>query len=167
LLYLVHHGDAVGPEVDSARPLSTRGRADVDNLAQKAAERGAKPSLVWHSGKLRAKQTAEAFWRRCNPFARFVAARGLQPDDPPNWILEAVQFAWAVEDSPDTENNAPISTAPAPDIMLVGHFPHLPRLLGLLLTGSDETAAEFPKNGVVALSESDGKWTEEWRLRPD
>jgi len=164
LLYLVHHGDAVGPDIDPARPLSTRGRAEVDQLAQKAADRGAKPSLIWHSGKLRARQTAEAFWRRCNPMAKLVAARGLQPDDPPGWILESVQFAWAVEDIPDVEDNAPIRTSQPSDIMLVGHFPHLPRLLGLLLSGSSDGAAEFPKNGVVALSESGGRWTEEWRL---
>ena len=76
---VVHHGDAVGPDVNPMRPLSDRGRVEVDMLAQKAAERGAKPEIIWHSGKLRAKQTAEAYWKRCNPLAAFSAARGLQP----------------------------------------------------------------------------------------
>ncbi len=40
VLYLVHHGDAVGPDVNPMRPLSDRGRVEVDMLAQKAAERG-------------------------------------------------------------------------------------------------------------------------------
>jgi phosphohistidine phosphatase len=167
LLYLVHHGDAVGPEIDPARPLSSRGRAEVDQLARQAADHGAKPALIWHSGKLRAKQTAEAFLRHCNPLAKFTATRGLQPDDPPSWILESVNLAWAVEDSPDVENYAAIRTSRSPDIMLVGHFPHLPRLLGLILTGSDDAAAAFPKNGIVALSEMAGTWKEEWRLRPE
>src|SRR5205814_3267259 len=90
LLYLVHHGDAVGPDVDPARPLSTRGRVDVDLLAQKAAARDVKPAIIWHSGKLRARQTAEAFWRRCNPLSTFAAARGLQPTDPTTWIVDAL-----------------------------------------------------------------------------
>ena len=59
-LFLVHHGDAVGPEIDPQRPLSAVGRANVDRLATLAAARGARPSVVWHSGKLRARQTAEA-----------------------------------------------------------------------------------------------------------
>src|SRR5213593_2356596 len=91
ILYLVHHGDAVGPDVDARRPLSAVGRADVDRLAAKAAALGAKPAVVWHSGKLRAKQTAEAFWRACNPLAEFSAARDLQPDDPPEWIRDRLK----------------------------------------------------------------------------
>ena len=46
--------------------MSESGRAAVERLAAAAASRGARPAGVWHSGKLRAKQTAEAFWRACN-----------------------------------------------------------------------------------------------------
>src|SRR4051794_10374733 len=87
-LYLVHHGDAVGPEIDPQRPLSTVGRASVDFLATKAAAHGVRPEVIWHSGKLRAKQTAEAFWRACTPFAKFSATRDLQPSDVPAWIRD-------------------------------------------------------------------------------
>jgi phosphohistidine phosphatase len=83
MVYLVHHADAVSPEVDPQRPLSERGRAHAERLAGEAAARGVKPAAVWHSGKLRARQTAEPFWRACNPLAEFAAIRGLQPDDPP------------------------------------------------------------------------------------
>jgi phosphohistidine phosphatase len=83
VLYLVHHGDAVGPDVNPMRPLSDRGRVESDMLAQKAAERGVKPDIIWHSGKLRARQTAECYWKRCNPLATFSAARGLQPTQLP------------------------------------------------------------------------------------
>ncbi len=60
-LFLVHHGEAVGPDIDPRQPLSPGGRADVDRGAALAAARGAKPLVVWHSGKLRARQTAEAY----------------------------------------------------------------------------------------------------------
>ncbi len=90
MLYLVHHGDAVGPDVDPMRPLSERGRAQVDALAREAGSRGAKPDVIWHSGKLRARQTAEAYWRCCNPLASFSAVRGLQPTDPTGWIVDAI-----------------------------------------------------------------------------
>ena len=61
-LLLVHHGDAVGPGVDPMRPLSSVGRAATERLAGLAAQRGVKPDVIWHSGKLRARQTAELFW---------------------------------------------------------------------------------------------------------
>jgi phosphohistidine phosphatase len=145
-LFLVHHGQAVGPEVDARRPLSDIGRAEVDRLAGKAAARGAKPAVVWHSGKLRAKQTAEAYWRACNALATFSATKDLQPDDPPQWMRDRLHG--------ETQ-----------DILLAGHFPHLPRLLALLVTGG-EAGVDFPLNGVVALvTEDEGEtWREMWRL---
>src|SRR5436309_7678887 len=128
MLLLVHHGDAVGPEVDSRRPLSAEGSAGVERIAAQAAARGAKPDVVWHSGKLRAKQTAEAVRRACNPLAEFAAIRDIQPDDPAQWIRDRLR-------------------AETRDVAIAGHFTHLPRLLALLLGGAED----FPSHGAVAL----------------
>jgi phosphohistidine phosphatase len=146
-LYLVHHGDAVGPGEDPRRPLSPVGRAAVDRLAAIAAERGVKPAAVWHSGKLRARQTAEAFWRACNPFAEFSATKDLQPDDPPAWMRDRLR-------------------GESRDLLLAGHFPHLPRLLGALVGEPDHAAASFPPHGLVALESLDEgeSWNELWRI---
>src|SRR5437867_719491 len=145
-LFLVHHGEAVGPDVDARRPLSSEGQAAVERLAAQAAARGAKPAAVWHSGKLRAKQTAEAFWRACNALAEFAATRDLQPDDPPQWMRDRLR-------------------GETRDLLLAGHFPYLPRLLALLVTGG-EAGVDFPMNGVVALETVDEgeSWRELWRL---
>ena len=163
MIYLVHHGDAVGPEVDPARPLSTRGRAEVDLLAQQAADRGVKPAVIWHSGKLRAKQTAEAFWRRCNPLSTFAATRGLQPADPASWMVDAlVAEMRALRQPQDAPSEHSESRS---DIMLVGHFPYLPRLLAVLLSGNPEAEpVDFPMNGIVAIEDAGGRWKERWRL---
>jgi phosphohistidine phosphatase len=149
-LYLVHHGDAVGPETDLRRPLSPWGRQAVARLAALATARGARPAAVWHSGKLRAKQTAEEFWRACNPLATFSATRDLQPGDPPFWIRDRLR-------------------AETSDILIAGHYPHLPRLLTLLLTGQDDGSLVFPPHGMVALESADGgeTWTETWRAESD
>jgi phosphohistidine phosphatase len=146
LLYLVHHGDAVGPEVDPRRPLSAEGKAEVERLAAQAGALGAKPTVVWHSGKLRAKQTAEAFWRACNALAEFSATRDLQPDDPAQWMRDRLRMEGR-------------------DILIAGHFPYLPRLLALLITGG-EAGVAFPQHGMVALETRDeGRtWEEKWRL---
>lgn len=146
MLLLVHHADADPPEVDPMRPLSARGRAQAELVAGEAAARGVKPEVVWHSGKLRARQTAEACWRACNPFATMTAVRGLLPGDPPEWIHDAVMG------DPRT-------------IVVVGHMPHLPALLTLLL-GRPRGGAimEFPVHGAVALEAADLVWTESWRV---
>jgi phosphohistidine phosphatase len=146
-LYLVHHGDAVGPEVDPRRPLSLAGREAVDRLAIATAARGVRPAVVWHSGKLRAKQTAEVFWRLCNALAEFSASRDLQPDDPPMWIRDRLR-------------------GERRDVLIAGHYPHLPRLLRLLLTGREDAPVQFPQHGIVALESTDEGETflERWRL---
>ena len=142
-LFLVHHADAVGPDVDARRPLSLIGRAHVDRIAAAAAARGARPAVVWHSGKLRARQTAEAFWRACNALAELSATKDLQPDDPATWIRDRLR-------------------GESRDILIAGHFFHLPRLLALL-TGAP---GEFPAHGVVALETDDQgeTWREIWRI---
>ena len=146
MILLVHHGDAVSPAVDSSRPLSARGLGDVARLADQAALRGVKPDVVWHSGKLRARQTAESFWLRCNPLASFSAAHGLLPDDPPVWIRDQL--------SGETRT-----------IVLVGHMPHMPRLLRMLITGNaDAVDVQFPQHGCVALEAEGERWKELWRL---
>jgi phosphohistidine phosphatase len=143
-VFLVHHADAVGPEVDSRRPLSPLGETQAAHAAAEAAARGARPAVVWHSGKLRARQTAQAFWRACNALAEFKASPDLQPDDPPSRIRDRLR-------------------GETRDILIAGHFFHLPRLLSLLLGGEPRT---FPLHGVVALeSDDEGEtWKEIWRI---
>jgi phosphohistidine phosphatase len=123
--------------------LSDGGRDAVERLAAASAQKGAQPSVVWHSGKLRAKQTAEIFWRACNALAEFSASRDLQPDDPPAWIRDRLRHE-------------------PRDLMLAGHYPHLPGLLRLLVPHS----AAFPPHGIIALeTDDDGEtWKEVWRL---
>jgi phosphohistidine phosphatase len=148
MIYLVHHGDAVLPDVDPMRPLSARGRAAVAGLAMEAARRNVRPDSIWHSGKLRARQTAEEFWRACNPLATFTAERGLQPADPPEWMRG--RFIGETR-----------------TLMAVGHMPNLARLLRVML-GEDPDASRvsFPLHGMVALRADGNLWLEEWRLSP-
>lgn len=147
MIYLVHHADAVGPHVDPQRPLSIGGRTHVDGLAAQAAARGVKPAAIWHSGKLRARQTAEAFWRACNPAAEFAAIRGLQPTDPPTWVRDRL-------------------IGETRDVMLVGHMPSLPDIHHLLI-GGEGNSRPFPLHGFIALEPDGDAWRESWRLTAD
>jgi phosphohistidine phosphatase len=148
MVYLVHHADAVPPQVDHRRPLSPLGRAQAAKVAEAAAQHGAKPAAIWHSGKLRARETAEAWLRIVNPLADFHAVRGLQPDDDP----EAMATALAAETD---------------DIAVASHMPLLPALLHRLTTGRrDRMSASFPLNGCVALERDGDIWVERWRVTP-
>jgi phosphohistidine phosphatase len=146
-VFLVHHGEAAGPELDARRPLTPWGRQRVERAAADAAARGAKPAVVWHSGKLRARQTAEAFWRSCNALAEFSATKDLQPADPPAWMRDRLR-------------------AETRDVLIAGHFPHLPKLLAALKGEPDGSPGEFPPHGVVALETNDEgvSWQELWRI---
>ena len=148
-VYLVHHGHAVDPGVDAQRPLSPQGRDQTNTLAGRAAARGVRPDIIWHSGKLRARQTAEAYLRACNPLAKFSATRWMQPDDPPR-LADLLQ----------------VETR---DVMLVGHMPHLDRLRRRLIRLCDDAHAAqetgaFPVNGLVAVERTETVWAERWRL---
>ena len=145
MIYLVHHADAVLPDIDPMRPLSARGRAQAALHALDAMRRGVVPACIWHSGKLRARQTAEAFWRECNPFATLTAERGLQPTDPAEWMRD--RFFGETR-----------------EVMVVGHMPNIARLLRVLLgEDPDESATAFPLHGVVALEADGDRWKESWR----
>ena len=111
------------------------------------AARGARPQVVWHSGKLRARQTAEACWRACNALAEFSATRDLQPDDPPEWMRDRLK-------------------GESRDILLAGHFPFVGRLVALLTGEAPGGPSDFPPHGAVALASDDnGKtWRELWKL---
>ena len=87
MLYLVHHADAVPPEIDPMRPLSSRGRAAVALVALDAAKRGAQPDVIWHSGKLRARQTAEIVASQMDPRPPIVVIDSLSPDGSSQAVL--------------------------------------------------------------------------------
>lgn len=142
LLYLVHHGLAEAAAIDLRRPLSPTGVTWVQGLADTASRRGMSPMAFWHSGKLRAKQTATIFWQACQPLAALKAVRGMQAGDPPAWIRDRL-------------------VGETGDVALVGHLPHL-ALVRELLTGA--LPDTFPAHGVVALEEIDGRWVERWTL---
>jgi phosphohistidine phosphatase len=139
-LFLVHHADAVSPIVDAERPLSTEGRRQAETLAAAARDAGVAPAIVWHSGKRRSRETAEIFWRTCNPLASFHMTRGLRPEDKPDWIRDCLHGESA-------------------DVMVVGHMPNLPALLHALVGD-----AAFPPHGLVWLERADdGRYVERRR----
>ena len=52
--------------------------------------------------------------------------------------------------------------------MIVGHLPHLSRLVGMLLTGNPENVVVMFRNaGIVCLSQQEEKWAIDWVMQPE
>jgi phosphohistidine phosphatase len=152
LLYLIQHGEARKKEEDASRPLSDKGVRDAEKAAVYLSRLGIVVKDILHSGKLRAKQTAEIMARSLAPvgFRNLAETDGLAPlDDPGTWDD---RLKYMID-----------------DIMLVGHLPHLGRLSSLLLCGDREKAVISFKMGCVVCMERDGEgiWSVRWMVAPD
>ncbi|MEM2896885.1 MAG: phosphohistidine phosphatase SixA [Candidatus Bathyarchaeia archaeon] len=150
-LYLVQHGEAKPEEEDPLRSLSEKGIEDVRKMANYASKRlSIKVERIFHSGKLRAKQTAEELAKGVDVGRGIEESKELEPlADPKFWV----------------EKLAKIDK----DTMLVGHMPHLNKLSSLLLSG-DETKKiiQFKTAGIVCLERDErNNWSVLWIVIPE
>ena len=148
-LFLVQHGEAKPEAEDLQRSLTERGTETVGRMAGWAAQMGIKVDEIRHSGKRRAEQTARMFANHLNPPSGVIAVSGLNPKD--DVTLVAASLLGEQE-----------------SIMLVGHLPHLSRLLSFLVTGNPETEIiRFRNAGIICLTQKEAKWTIDWVFQPD
>ncbi len=146
--YLVRHGEATSEAEDPRRPLSERGREEVERVARAVAKKGPRVYQIFHSDKLRAKETAEILARYLFPHKGMCEFKGLGPQDDP---LIAKAELKAAQNS----------------LMLVGHMPHLGRLSSRLVPGNPYgKAIDFPAAAVVCLSQRNGGWKVSWTMDP-
>jgi len=150
-IYLVQHGKPVPKEKDPEKPLSKRGRTEVENIAGFFKNAGIHVEAIYHSGKTRARQTAEIMNSKINPGKEPQRRGGLSP-------LEDVR---AIAEEIKQEQK---------DFMIVGHLPHLEKLISVLITGSDSSqVVRFQQGGVVCLRthEAEKNWSIAWMLVPE
>jgi len=149
-LYLVRHGDARREEEDPLRALSEKGIHDIKRISAHISQLKLDVLRIYHSPKLRARQTAGILFDYLKPLKGVSEADGLAPlDDPYIWAAR-------IEDSHD-------------DTMLVGHLPHLARLSSLLLCGkAEKNIIAFSTAGIVCLDRDySGIWRLAWILNPE
>jgi phosphohistidine phosphatase len=127
MIYLVRHGDTVPEERDPTRPLSEKGRAEVEATARALLKEKANIEEIWHSTKLRAKQTAEIIAQILG-IKNVLEKEGLTPFDDPAPVAELLKAA---------DKN----------ILIAGHMPFLGELA--LLFG--KSVMGFENGGVVVL----------------
>ena len=150
-IYLMQHGKPVPKEKNPDKPLSDRGRDDVGKMAGFLKKAGIQVETVFHSGKTRARQTAEIISSKINPGKESQKREGLSPLDDVKAIVEGIKQVQK-------------------DFMIVGHLPHLEKLVSFLTTGSDSSqVVSFQQGGVVCLrtNEEELNWAIAWMLVPE
>jgi phosphohistidine phosphatase len=150
-LYLIQHGEAKPEAEDPERSLTARGEEEVSRVSKAAVPLKIRPSRVYHSGKRRAKQTAE------------VLARGLSISDS---HVEAVQGLNPNDDVRPWTDRISKETG---DLMLVGHLPFLEKLASLLLCGKQTAGVVLFRYGAIVCLEQkeDKSWALRWILTPE
>jgi phosphohistidine phosphatase len=148
---LIQHGKTIPKEKDPERPLSVQGKKHTKRSASFLRSHGFLMNEIWHSNKLRAKQTAEIIWKEIalQGDKREIKERDdLAPLDAVKKISKELQ---------KYDGNLAIS----------GHLPFLEKLTSLLLTGSEEEViVKFQNSGIVCL-ERDEKWSLIWSVIPN
>lgn len=151
-LYLVQHGKACDKEVDPERPLTDRGRADIERLAQCLKQANVKADRIIHSGKLRAVQTAEVLAHVIAPGLDLESSNSINPNDDP------AAFQWQ-QDNANNEKNT--------NIVLVGHLPFMGKLVShLLVADAGKDIVAYRPGTVVCLERVDNAWRLNWMIRP-
>jgi len=149
-IYLVQHGKNEPKDVDPEKGLSPEGRAQVERIAGVAAGYAVAVDRIFHSGKKRARQTAEILAAALAPAKGVTAKEGLAPLDDVAPVAEALD--------------------PSTRTMLVGHLPFMERLTAFLVTGAaDRPVFQFQNGGIVCLDRygENGGWVIRWALMPN
>lgn len=146
-IYLIQHAEAKPESEDPKRGLSEKGLNDIRKVASYLARINIHAEEIFHSGKLRAKETAEVVADALK--IKISQTDGLSPlDDPEIWA----------ERLRETDRS----------LILVGHLPHLGRLASLLLCGDREkNVVSFRNAGVVCLVRVNDGWTINWIILPE
>ncbi len=131
-LYVVQHGKNLPKAEDPEKGLSVEGKMETERIAGVAKGYRVKVSRIVHSGKKRARETAEVLASVLSPADGLESRSGMNP-------LDDVR---AFADSIDLDKN----------VMLVGHLPFLERLIGLLVCGDpDLTVFKLQNSGILCL----------------
>jgi phosphohistidine phosphatase len=148
-VYLVQHGEAHPKEVNPERALTERGRRETRQVAAVAARMGLEVAQIRHSGKTRARQTAELLSEALSPASGVAAVSGLAPMDD----VRPIAAGLLRESEP---------------VMLVGHLPFMARLAGFLLAGDPEQAVvKFRYSAIICLAHTEVRWQVAWLLTPE
>ena len=147
--YLVQHGKPLSKEENPERPLSSEGKAEVEKMGKFLKKLGIEVEELYHSGKTRAREPAEILISEVNPKVKPQQRESLAPLG-------------------DVNDIAGFLNSTTRDTMVVGHLPHLAKLVSVLVTGNESTPfIRFKQGGVVCVEKEDGNWAVAWAVVPE
>ena len=132
-VYLAQHGMAVDKAVDPERPLSEQGIAQTQAIAEQLQRANIKVTRIFHSGKLRARQTAEIF-ASILTVDKLGSTEGFSPNDDVSQTPSQLTFD---------------------DALYIGHLPHLDKLVSLLVSGDEASGVLMFQNSAIVCLEND------------
>ena len=145
-VYFMQHGLAVDKADDPERPLSEAGIRQTEKIADTLRASGTVITRVFHSGKLRAAQTAE------------IMATALDLDN--TTMIEGL--------SPNDEVTLLSQKLDSSDALYVGHLPHLEKIVAYLVTGNEEVGIiKFQNSATTCLEQTYNHYQLKWYLTPD
>jgi phosphohistidine phosphatase len=145
-LYFAQHGLAVDKADDPERPLSPAGIEQTVAVASCLKHTDICISAIFHSGKLRALQTAD-----------IIAA-----------ALDVTPVSGIANLSPNDDVISITRDLNIDQALYVGHLPHLEKLVSYLVT--DKTSPNiirFQNSGIVCLEKDQAGYQIKWYLTPD
>lgn len=149
-IYLVRHGEALSTEADPQRPLSSKGKKEVEELALHLKQRGVQVPEILHSPKLRAEQTAEIFGASLNAPLKVCAS-----------VLDSEASIEALMNMLPSLSDG---------TMVVGHMPMLSKLVSGMVLRDEHffPITNYSPGTVICLETYDAlRWIINWVLPPN
>ena len=150
-LYLVRHAESKNKEEDPKRGLTDLGFVNVRKTARFVKKLDISVETIFHSDKLRAKQTANELAVGIKSVAGLKQRDGIAPMDDISSMKDEIQGG---------DKN----------LMIVGHLPYMAKLASALLCGNEnQNAVSFQNSCIVKLirDEGDKEWSLKWMITPD
>jgi len=142
-LYFAQHGLALTEMENPDRPLSENGIKQTIAIASHLHSAQVPVTQVFHSGKLRALQTAEIFATTLK-LSAVSKLDYMAPNDDIHLIEHKLNI-----------NNA----------LYIGHLPHLEKLVSYLVSGKEKTdLINFQNSAVVCLEKTSSHFHVQWYL---
>ena len=142
-LYLIRHAKSGWSKPDTRdfeRPLSRKGKKDINTIGSYLALRGINPDLILSSCALRAQETTDKL-------AKKIQFDGIR------YYLEEL-YLTSLE---DIKEIVMIQDDEIESMFMIGHNPQLHELANIL---TDEHISKFPSLGVVAINFDITSWSE-------
>ena len=150
----MRHGEAAEGIPDAGRALTATGKSDAAAVSEFLKKSGVGVNLIWHSPRVRAKQTAEIAGKILNPKAALVERNDLNPHDSVERAADQLEMLFQEKQGER--------------LLVVGHLPFLHKLVSQLLTRSPNfDLFIYPEASVVHLERDGRAYQLKWAITPD